>query len=160
MLVVRGRSVRRGEGGFSLVEAVVALVILGILLAAVLPYLTPRPMNLRADTNDLIANLRLARDLAISRTTRYRVVVTSRTSYVLQRLDQGTGQWVLERTIRLRENVQFARTTRDGQGAEFDSRGRIPQSPNSVLLPFTLEDTVRGEQRSVRVSNAGGVWEE
>ncbi|MFN3286723.1 MAG: Tfp pilus assembly protein FimT/FimU [bacterium] len=155
--VVRRKSVRRSEGGFSLVEAAVALVILGILLAAVLPYLTSRPMNLRADTNDLVANLRLARDLAISRTTHYRVRVVDRESYALERLDESTGQWVEERTVRLRENVQFARTTRNNQIAEFDSRGRIPQSWNTVLLPFTLEDPVRREQRSVRVSNAGGV---
>ena len=158
--MVTGKTVRRSEGGFSLLELVVALVILGLLMAAVFPYLTSRPMNLRVDTNDLVANLRLARDLAISRTTRYRVVVTSRTSYALERLDESTGQWAQERTVRLRENVQFARTTRNGQSVEFDSRGRIPQSADSVLLPFTLEDTVRRQQRSVRVSNTGGVWEE
>lgn len=164
MLVVRRKSVRRSEGGFSLVEVVVALVILGILLAAVLPYLTPRPMNLRADTNDLISNLRLARDLAISRTTHYRVRVVDRTSYALERGDwNGTGfGFVTERLVRLRQNVQFKSTTRNGQAAEFDSRGRLVGSGQQParLLPFTLEDPVRREERTVVVSNVGGVSEQ
>jgi competence protein ComGC len=62
----------RGRGA-TVVELAIVLVILGLLLAFALPYLTSRPMNLRADTNDLVANLRLARDLAISRTTHYRL---------------------------------------------------------------------------------------
>ncbi len=161
---MRGRPglVRSPQGGFSLLEATIALVILGLLLVAVLPYLTPKPMNLRADTNDLVANLRLARDLAISRTTHYRVIVVDRTSYALERGTwNGSGfDFTRERLIRLRQDVRFAGTTRPGQGAVFDSRGRLSGGGSAVLLPFTLEDATRGERRSVFVSNTGGVWEE
>lgn len=164
MLVVRRKSVRRSEGGFSLVEVVVALVILGILLAAVLPYLTPRPMNLRADTNDLISNLRLARDLAISRTTHYRVRVVDRTSYALERgVWNGTRfEFVTERLVRLRQNVQFKQTTTDDQAARFDSRGRLVAPEGQAVQPvsFTVEDPVRREERTVVVSNVGGVSEQ
>jgi Tfp pilus assembly protein FimT len=138
---------------------------LAVLLAAVFPYLTPKPMNLRADTNDLVANLRLARDLAISRTTRYRVVVRDRTSYALQRGTWDGVRWTFadERVIRLRENVQFSAMTRDGQGVEFDSRGRPVGTGGLVggqLLPLTLEDQSRGERRSVLVTSVGGVVEQ
>lgn len=147
----------RGARGVSLVELVVALTIFAVLLIAVLPYLSPRPMHLRADTNDLVSNLRLARDLAISRTTQYRIRVVDRTSYALERRDSQSGQWTTERLIRLREGVQFARTTRPEQGVEFNSRGRTPAA--AVVLPFTLEDD-RGNQRSVVVSPTGGVSEQ
>lgn len=142
--------------GWSLLETVVALAILGVLLVAAFPYLTPRPMNLRADVNDFVANLRLARDLAISRTTHYRVVVVDRTSYALEKFDWNTRLWTRERTVRLRENVRFASAT----GVEFDSRGRVVGAATGQVLPFTLEDPTRGEQRSVTVSGAGAVVEQ
>lgn len=146
--------------GWSLLETVVALAILGVLLVAAFPYLTPRPMNLRADVNDFVANLRLARDLAISRTTHYRVVVVDRTSYALEKLDWDVREWRPERLVRLRENVRFASATRVGQGVEFDSRGRVVGAATGQVLPFTLEDPTRGEQRSVTVSGAGAVVEQ
>jgi len=154
-----------GQVGWSLLETVVALVILAVLLAAVFPYLSPRPMNLRADTNDLISNLRLARDLAISRTTHYRVVVKDRTSYEIQRgvWDGATWSFATERVVRLRPNVQFHPNTQTEQGAEFDSRGRLAATDGqlpAVVRRFILEDPTRGEQRTVVVSNAGGVWEQ
>ncbi len=168
--MTHGDSGQRVEGrhsvqaGWSLLETVVALVILAVLLATVLPYLTATPMNLRADTNDLISNLRLARDLAISRTTHYRVRVVDRTSYALERgVWNGTGfEFDTERLVRLRQNVRFKSTTRNEQAAEFDSRGRLVGSgqQSSRLLPFTLEDPVRREERTVVVSNVGGVSEQ
>lgn len=168
--MTHGDSGQRVEGrhsvqaGWSLLETVVALVILAVLLATVLPYLTATPMNLRADTNDLISNLRLARDLAISRTTHYRVRVVDRTSYALERgVWNGTGfEFDTERLVRLRQNVRFKSTTGNEQAAEFDSRGRLVGSgqQSSRLLLFTLEDPVRREERTVVVSNVGGVSEQ
>lgn len=56
-----------GQGGLSLLEALVALVLLGVLLAAALPQLFPAPVAVQAAARELAADLNLARQMAISR---------------------------------------------------------------------------------------------
>lgn len=138
-----------------------ALVILAVLLAAAFPYITSRPMDLRADTNDLVANLRLARDWAISRTRHYRVRVVSPTRYVLEEgscnqtpCEEDDWSFQVVRHVDLRPNVRFGGT---GTAVRFNSQGRalLSDSPTDVVL----EDTARQETRTVRVWATGGVEE-
>lgn len=149
----------RGRG-VTVLELAIVLVILGLLLAFALPYLTSRPMNLRADTNDLVANLRLARDLAISRTTHYRLRAVDCSSYVIEKgvLGPDGDAWEFreERRVSLRENVRFQGPP-CGVSVEFDSRGRVVRLTSGGV--FVLEDPSRGEQRTVAVSSVGGVSE-
>ncbi len=157
----QGGIAARQDRGFSLLEMAVALFILGVLLVAVFPYLTSRPMNLRADVNDLVSNLRLARDLSISQTTRYRIRVVSDSSYALERLDPNTLQWTQERVVALRDGIRFS-GTRPNHSVEFDSRGRLAGTGAlpAVPLPLTLEDRRTGQRRSVSVNSVGGVVEQ
>lgn len=149
------------ERGTTVLEIAIVVVVLGLVLALALPYLTPRPMNLRADTNDLVANLRLARDLAISRTTHYRVRVLDCSSYALERGVQRPGgqawEFQEERRVSLRQNVRFYGPPCEGPAVEFDSRGRVVRPAPGAA--FVLQDPSRREERTVTVSPVGGVAE-
>ncbi|MDR7543570.1 MAG: hypothetical protein QN120_04895 [Armatimonadota bacterium] len=141
--------------GLSIVEVLVALALLGLLLALVLPRINPRPLDLLADARELAANAKAARARAISRTTRYRIVVSAPTTYQVARADGAS--WTTERTVELRPQVQF-----DGVGptcAEFDSRGRLVSTPacpaGGVQLTFTLRDVGRNLTRRVIIHGAG-----
>jgi len=141
--------------GLSVLEVLLALALLGLLLALVFPRIDPRPLDLLADARDLAANLKVARARAIGRTTRYQVFVTAPGAYELRRADGST--WTTERTVTLRPRVRFA-----GGGpvcAEFDSRGRLVNTlacpTGGVSLTFTLRDVVRNATRQVVVHGAG-----
>ncbi len=150
----RGR--RATCAGLTVLEVLVVAALLGLLLALVLPRIDPRPLDLLADARELVANVKVARARAISRTTRYQVVVTGPTAYEVRRAEGGL--WTAERTVTLRPRVQFEAGP---TCAEFDSRGRLVNTPTcpvaGVELAFTLRDTRRGATRQVVVHGAGVV---
>jgi type II secretory pathway pseudopilin PulG len=138
-----------------MMEVLVALALLGLLLALVLPRITTRPLDLLADARAFAAETKAARARAIGRTTRYRIVVNAPTSYEVARADGAV--WTTERTVALRPQVQF-----DGSGptcAEFDSRGRLVSTPAcpvaGVQLTFTLRDVGRNLTHRVIIHGAG-----
>jgi Tfp pilus assembly protein FimT len=145
----------RGRGGFSTMEVIVVLALIGLILGLVMPRFTSRALNMLAESQDFADNLEVARSLARSRTRHYRVAVTSTTQYVLQREATVGGGWggaVVERTITLRPEVAFDAAS-NGRTATFDSRGRLVGAEQT----FTLLDTRRGRSRQVVVRTTGMV---
>lgn len=137
--------------GFQLVEVIVALVILAVALTLAMPYLTARPAQLRADTDELIANLKVARELSVARMRHYRVCVETEREYVMEEGElQPSGTWSFGeyRRLRLHPDVRFQDLA---VCAEFNTRGQLVG--NEAV--FVLEDQRRGQVRRVVVRTTG-----
>src|SRR5438309_11415756 len=68
---------RAGERGYSLLQLIIAVSIMGIAVALAFPMLSSKPVNRSADLQDLSLYLQVAREFAMSRTQHYRVRVFS-----------------------------------------------------------------------------------
>ncbi len=139
--------------GFSTLELALALALLALVLVILVPRLSPRPLYLTADAQELAANLKVARSFAQSRSTHYQVRVASTTQYVLERGELVGSVWtfpVTERTVTLRPGITFSGTD-VGKAVSFDSRGRVV----GPEVTFTLADGARGWTRQVVVRVTG-----
>ena len=142
-----------GVRGFTLLEIIVALMLAGAALSVALVVFNSRPLNLGADVRDLVLNLQVAREFAVSRTQHYRLRALTTTApyqYVIEGFN-GTS-WVKERTITLRRDETFTTATL-GTIAEFDTGGLLITVPAPVT--FTLYDSARNWTKQVSVNAVG-----
>ena len=149
----------RGKGaGFSLVELLVILGIVGILVTIAIPAMNRSTLNLISSVGELEAYVRVARGNATGRGVHYRITLHS-DYYEIDRLHLSGGAWVHDpvftvQTITLPPTVRI--TTGAGRVFEFNSRGLL--QPPSVERPShsesgcTLHDSKRGETTTV------GIW--
>jgi prepilin-type N-terminal cleavage/methylation domain-containing protein len=110
--------------GYSLLELVVALAILGILAATAIPH--PDVQRERANTaiKGVVANLRLARASAITTGTHYAFAWIDLHHYQIQRLQQSGASWTSSAVIKditLPGDVQMWSSW--PQTIEFNTRG-------------------------------------
>ena len=82
---------RRGQGGYSLIELLVAVGIFGLLAALGLPHLDTRRQDIQTVTKGVIADYRWARNRAITSGVHFAVEWTSSNSYEVQRMKEGAG---------------------------------------------------------------------
>ena len=102
-----------GQKGFSLIELVVVLVIMGIAVAVIYPALS-RGMagfNLRASGRDVLGCLRYAREKAITEQNALKVIVDKVTHTVRLADEFGDGT----RTLQLPDDVKIHRLAIAGQ---------------------------------------------
>jgi len=161
---------RASEGGFNLIEIVVALAVVAAAVAIAFPMLNSAPQNLAADLQDFSLNLQVAREFALSRTIHYHVIVAAGGppyQYRIEHCDTTAldcslpASWAVDptgdRTITLRPNVSFSSVPIPAS-AEFDTRGLLVlRGAQSDPVTFTLRDTARGWTKSVTVNGAGMV---
>jgi prepilin-type N-terminal cleavage/methylation domain-containing protein len=156
---------KRGSAGFTVVELIVAMGIVGVLLMVALPHFNRGALNASSVTQGVVANLRLARANATGRGVHFRVTFTA-SSYTVRRLKQDSGNWIVDsafaaQTVQAPSGVSF--TTIQGDGTiEFDTRGLIvPLSGQLVgeteILRVT--DTARGQTKTLQVWPSGQVLE-
>ncbi len=146
---------RAGERGYSLLELIIAVSIMGIAVALALPMLNSKPVNLGADLQDLSLNLQVAREFAMSRTQHYRVrVFSAGPPYQYAIEGYSGGAWGTARTITLRSNIAFDSATL-GLTAEFDTRGMLVSA--SPPLTFALRDTAHNWSKTITVNAVGMV---
>jgi prepilin-type N-terminal cleavage/methylation domain-containing protein len=153
------------ERGLSLIELLVAIGILGLLVALALPRINSRQLELSTVTQDLVGNLRIARANATARGAHYRATFSS-SSYSIQRLqdDDDNGSWEPEGSplqVDLPNGVSL--TVQDGDGVvEFNTRGLIePNAGDAVaeIERLTLTDSRDGRTRQVEIWPSGQVQE-
>ena len=144
-----------GVRGYTLLQVIIVVAIMGIAVALAFPMLNSKPVNLSADLQDLSLNLQVAREFGISRSQHYRVRVFSSGPPYRYAIEGYNGTaWVTARTITLRTNIVFTGATL-GMTAEFDTRGLLVST--SPPLVFTLRDTARNWTKTVTVNAVGMV---
>jgi len=150
----------RCSTGFSMIEVLVAIIMMGIVGGFAVSRLRVaygRPAAVQRGALELVGNLRVARMLAISHDSHYRVV-PSTSSYQIQRLtfDSGTNSWINPgsevRTVSLTTPVVFSGAN---PSIEFDSRGLMVQPTTTATL--NLQDTVVQNARQVQVRLSGQI---
>ena len=142
-----------GVRGFTLLEIIIGLMLAGMALSVAFVVFNSRPLNLGADVRDLVLNLQVTREFAVSRTEHYRLRALTTTApyrYVIEGFN-GTS-WVAERTITLRRDETFTAATL-GTVAEFDTGGLLVTIPAPVI--FTLYDSARKWTKQVSVNAMG-----
>lgn len=143
---------RSGREGIGIVEVVVAIGIITIVLAMLLPRLSPQRRYFDADVREFVDNLQVARQLAISRGLHYRLRVASASAYAIEEGLDGGGSWTFpttNRSIALHPRVQFGAGV--GQVAEFNTRGELI----GATLTFSLVNTPDGMTQTVVVHPTG-----
>lgn len=148
--------------GLSLLELLVAIAMLSIIGAIAIPHLNKSIFNLSTATQMLVASIRVARADAVSRGTRYRVVLGTN-SYSVQRLQlSGDGEWVPASTteeVNLPSGITI--NVMDGDGViEFNTRGLVVPAPGEELAEIeqlTLHDSRDGDTKYLEVWPSGQV---
>ena len=147
-----------GTAGFSLVEIMVLLVIVGLILAASIPNLqrANRTQALRETTDRYETALRRARGIAVTQRTPVRVTIDPQSGNLLVEQDRdrdGSFESQLASTVALEHHVILAATAFGGGGnatITFDERG-APDNPGTLRL-----ETADGMHRVLMVSAGSG----
>ena len=156
----RVRRVFAGNTGVTMVELLVVLAVVAVLVQIAIPNLNSSIFNLSKATEELIANVHLARGYATGRGAHYRVTITTN-SYTIQRLSDpdGDGVWTPDpgfpsQTVNLPATVQIAA----GTVLEFDTRGLLYPLPSQPFV-LQLNDSKTGKSKQVKIWASGQVYE-
>jgi prepilin-type N-terminal cleavage/methylation domain-containing protein len=149
------RLLRRGEAGFTLTEAMVALTIIGILMAAAIPNVARYSANqrVRSAASEMETVMRRARSIAVTRNALVTVSVNRATGTYLLREDTDRdgatdvqlGPFSLAKHVTV-ESVSFGGVP----AVQFDGQG-VPDNSGSVRLLGT-----RGIGYEVRIAAGSG----
>lgn len=153
----------RSERGFTMLELVMVMLIMGILLVLSVSTFNGRVLNLRGQTQILRDDLQVAHEYAVSRMKHHRVRVVSATQYVVERDDGlytmigpvwvGVPVWKTLKTVSMLTNTAFVSPI--GTQAEWNTRGDAVNTLGTIT--FTLKDVSRGWVNKIVVTTAGGI---
>lgn len=134
------------EKPYRAIDIAVAVGIVSLLVALILPTLNSRDIQLPTATRSLVDHLRLARAGARSRGAHFRVTFHAN-AYAIEQLqdDDGDGTWEPDAKVPA-WHIVLPPTVAIGVDAdssiEFDARGLVSAaSPNRVVTPVTVRLT-------------------
>jgi prepilin-type N-terminal cleavage/methylation domain-containing protein len=152
------------RSGFSLIELIVIISIVGIVVMITVPNVNRSQMNLVAGREELEANIRIVRGNATGRGVHYRVTLHSN-YYEIDRLKLHTDgiTWVHDplysvQTMYLPRNITI--TTGAGASFEFNSRGLLEKQADgspAAQVSITLRDSRDDQTQSVSVWPSGQI---
>jgi prepilin-type N-terminal cleavage/methylation domain-containing protein len=115
-----------GARGYSLIEVIVAMAVIGVLARTAITSFNPKSMQLETAQLQVIAQLRLARMSAISQDTHYSVTLTTANEIKVFAMTYDGTTWQAKstpaKTITLPSATSF-KTSSAGSTFEFNSRG-------------------------------------
>lgn len=153
----RGRACRDVRSGFTLIELLVAMMLFAVMVGSALAALPRRPYAVWNAQADVVAELRRARNDALTRGDHFRMVVTGASTWETKRLSLVGGAWVANptpvRTGTLPNGVEF--TAGVGKQFEFTTRGLMVTPAAATTL--VVQDTETFAGRSVTVYPSGQV---
>jgi prepilin-type N-terminal cleavage/methylation domain-containing protein len=153
------------EKGVTLLELLVVIGVLGIISMIAIPALNSSMLDLSSASDELAANLKLARGRANGSGSHVRVTINAN-SYVVERLqdDDDDGVWMPDgsfpaNTIDLPKTVSV--TDGVGKQIEFNSRGLMdsPEGTTPAVVELTLYDSKNGDTKQIHVWPSGQVLE-
>jgi prepilin-type N-terminal cleavage/methylation domain-containing protein len=151
-----------GMRGYSLIEVVVTLSIIATLIAIAMPMWNANRMNILTARRMVLANLRLARANAITKSLRYQVSFPDAGHVALSGMLQnpaGSGTWVVDttkvQTSALPANTQISAAALSTT-VQFNTRGMVTNA--STMTGIGLTDSF-GNTKSLQVWPSGQINE-
>lgn len=143
--------------GFTLLELLVTLGLLGVVMGIAVPHFSKRSFDLWDAQQQLLGDLRSTRADALTKGDHFRFDVTGVNTYVERRLQLVGAAWVPTahpiRTRTLPAGATFI--TGVGNRFEFNTRGLLVDTNQAATL--TLSDAETHAQRPVRIWPSGQV---
>jgi len=144
--------------GFTLIELVIVIIVLGILSKGVYMQWTAGTINLGAQADQLAGDIRYTQSLSMSKNQRYRLVKISSTSY---QITNSAGTAIIypngQNTITLKNGITFGSFTNlPNSLIAFDSNG-IPYSDTTspgTALSSTASMTLTASSETKTISIA------
>jgi len=149
-------------GGYGLIELLVTLSIFTIIAGIAMPEIRAARMQVGNAQRLLIANLRLARANAISKSIHYQVTFPTANQIVVSRMNEtpvGSGTWLVDTTTQRTIAVPspaFLKSTVVGTTYEFTTRGLVVNLNAPVQLD--AQDTY-GMTKSLQIWPSGQINE-
>jgi prepilin-type N-terminal cleavage/methylation domain-containing protein len=151
------RSPCRDVRGFTLIELLVAMMLFVVMVGTALAAFPRRPYAVWNAQADVVAELRRARNDALTRGDHFRMVITGPSTWETRRLTLVGGVWVpnatAERTGTLPTGIEFM--TGIGKQFEFTTRGMMLTPGAATTL--VIEDPESSSSRNVTVYPSGQV---
>lgn len=150
------------RGGYSLIELMAAVSILGIVAMVGLPHVDTRREGINTSAQLVLSDLRLARSRSITSGDHFALVPKSPGSYELQRLViNPTGNWVFHsvvKTVTLPPNIRVEFGELALNRIEFNTRGMLVTS-NEPLWPVIV-DTQHHSKHQLAIWPSGQIYQE
>lgn len=157
LIAVRGRS-----AGYTLIETVVIVALLGVLAAIAIPRFSRQRIQIVNAQRMAIASLRLARTNAISKSVHFQVAFPDSNHLRVSRMvesPEGSGNWQVDtssvQASALPAPTSFASAI-VGTSIEFNSRGYVVNL--NAPLRVDAQDTF-GATKSLQVWPSGQIYE-
>ncbi len=147
----------RDVRGFTIIELLVAMMLFAVMVGSALAAFPRRPYAVWTAQADVVAELRRARNDALTRGDHFRVVVTGPSTWETYRLSLAGGVWIPAATpVRagtLPSGIEFM--TGIGKQFEFTTRG-LMLTPGAATT-LVIEDVATYTSRGVAVYPSGQV---
>ena len=158
---------KRGNAGFSLMELIVVMGIIGTMVAVAAPATNRKVMSLPLASEELQGALRLARANASRHGAHFRLTITDAKTYTIQRMQDpdGDGIWAADSTYPVQTSTLSPSVSIGGgaigQRIEFNTRGLLHSTfagvvPTVVYIPLTMTGS---STKTIEVWPSGQVQE-